>query len=76
MKDAASVEALPRSRRLPVEFEELCRWMCVDPCGVDSPTTAWIQPDHDGEQERAEVTIRLQGFVERIAFGMLGTWNG
>lgn len=74
--DNEDITQLPRSRRLPNEHEELCRWMCVDPCGVDKSTVAWIQPEGDDDEERTEVTIRVQGFVEQISVGMLGSWNG
>ncbi|OJT12393.1 hypothetical protein TRAPUB_11062 [Trametes pubescens] len=76
LSDNGDALNLPKSRRLPREYDALCAWMCVDPCGVDTPATAWVQPEPGQEDERTEVTIRLQGFVENISFGMLGTWNG
>lgn len=73
--DNTPVTQLPRSRLLPRDYEELSRWMCVDPCGVDAPAAAWLQPDVGGD-ERMEATFRMQGFVEKMALSMLGNWNG
>ncbi|KAI0640759.1 hypothetical protein C8Q79DRAFT_921204, partial [Trametes meyenii] len=76
IQDKTEMASLPKHRIVPLSYEELCRWICVDPCGMDSATAVWLHPDVVGEEMRVELTIRLQGFVEEVSLGMLGSWNG
>lgn len=76
IRDTATYATLPASKLVPFEYDDLGQWLCVDPCGVDSGCAAWAHPDVAGEEERLEVTIRLNGFVEAATLGMLGNWDG
>lgn len=76
LQDTTTAQTLPAHRRVPQSYEDMCAWLCVDPCGVESASTVWMHPEVVGEEERVELTMRLQGFVESISIGMLGTWDG
>ncbi len=74
--DTSDRHSLPAHRVVPDTYEDLCDWLCVDPCGIDSAAFVWLHPDLVGEDVRVEMTMRLQGFVESVSLGMLGNWNG
>lgn len=76
MKDTSTLETLPRYRVVPDSHDELSDWLCVDPCGGDSGSTVFIHPDCAEVDGVQELTLRLEGFVEDISVGMMGTWNG
>ncbi|KAI0643087.1 hypothetical protein C8Q79DRAFT_1002822 [Trametes meyenii] len=74
--DNATAQNLPARRILPRDFDTLRAWLCVDPCASERGGPIWFHPDVVGEEERVEIAIRLQGFVDEVSLGMLGNWNG
>lgn len=76
LRDVSTLSTLPRSKVVPLVYEDLEQWLCVDPCGTDTGCAAWIHPDAADSESRLEVTVRLQGFVELPSLGMLGNWDG
>lgn len=76
IQDQTTLASLPPHRRVPATYEDMCGWLCVDPCGADSSSSVWIHPDVVGDEVRVELSVRLQGFVEEVSIGMLGNWSG
>lgn len=75
-KDASTLATLPRHRIVPDSHDELCEWLCVDPCGVEHASTVLLHPDCSDLEGPVELMLRLVGFVQDISVGMVGTWNG
>ncbi|KAL1942560.1 hypothetical protein VTO73DRAFT_6162 [Trametes versicolor] len=76
INDVSELDTLPPRKIVPFDYDSLSSWVCVDPCGVDTSCAAWIHPDAAGDNERIEVSVRVQGFVHKASLGMLGNWNG
>ncbi|KAI0675198.1 hypothetical protein C8Q78DRAFT_965284, partial [Trametes maxima] len=73
IQDNSTLATLPKHRVVPATYDDLCRWICVDPCAMDSATAVWLHPDVVGDDMRVELTVRLQGFIDEISLGMLGS---
>ncbi|KAH9848085.1 hypothetical protein C2E23DRAFT_740292, partial [Lenzites betulinus] len=71
--DKDELKDLPSWRVVPSTFEGLCQWLFVD--RDDGQSTVLIHPEHH-DQEKLQVTLRLQGIVADANLNALGNWNG
>ncbi|OBZ70246.1 hypothetical protein A0H81_09548 [Grifola frondosa] len=73
---------MPRWKKMPSEFDDLAAWLITETPAQQEDhrerTMALYHPAVcDGEvDERYEVAIRVQGFVEQVNISPLGNWSG
>ncbi len=66
---------LPSWKVVPATYEGLCQWICIDREDGHTSPKVLVHPDHHDE-ERKEVTLRIQGIVAESNLIALGNWNG